>query len=124
MQNEGQCRTSPLSRRVSLGNSSQWAGVHWPVLQPKAPFSDMASHCSTHDPWPMRMKTPLLSPRVAASMRAVERGSESLNSPEDCISVPPVRFHDIVRSRQDEQQCPSRATQQCPFRAEGGKTRT
>ena len=69
----------------------------------------MASHCSTHDPWPMRMKTPLLSPRVAASMRAVERGSESLNSPEDCMSVPPVRFHDIVRSRQDEQ-CPSRAT--------------
>ena len=127
MHGRGQNGRSPLSRRASLGNSSQRAGVHWPVLQPKAPFSDMASHCSTHDPWPMRMKTPLLSPRVAASMRAVERGSESLNSPEDCISVPPVRFHDIVRSRQDEQQCPSRATQSCRFargREDADVTRT
>ena len=44
----------------------------------------------------MSRKTPLLSPRIAASTRAVESGSVSLNSPEDCMSVEPVRFHDIV----------------------------
>ena len=118
----GQNGRSPLSRRVSLGNSSQRASVLWPALEPKAPFSDMASHCSTHDPWPMRMKTPLLSARVAASMRAVERGSESLNSPEDCISVPPVRFHDIVRSRQDEWRGVRRVQRRVSVSREGGKT--
>ena len=59
----------------------------------------MLSRCSTHEPWPMSRKTPLLSPRSAASTRAVESGSVSLNSPEDCMSVEPVRFHDIGRAR-------------------------
>eukprot|EP00964_Phaeocystis_antarctica_P052782 scaffold30926_cov62-Phaeocystis_antarctica.AAC.10 len=55
----------------------------------------------------MSRKTPLLSPRSAASTRAVESGSVSLNSPEDCMSVEPVRFHDIAAN-------PCLA--HCPFR--------
>ena len=55
----------------------------------------------------MSRKTPLLSPRIAASTRAVESGSVSVNSPEDCMSVEPVRFHDIVRTDERTTPCKS-----------------
>ena len=80
-----------------LAGAANWRMCSgWPIT---GLVFHMLSRCSTHEPWPMSRKTPLLSPRSAASTRAVESGSVSLNSPEDCMSVEPVRFHDIAAYR-------------------------